>query len=53
MILRALLVLALLWPASVSAQTRGSEPAAALVEQLEHAAASGSSDAILALGVSP
>jgi hypothetical protein len=53
MILRALLVLALLWPAALSAQTRGSDAAATLVEQLEQAAASGSTDAILALGVSP
>jgi hypothetical protein len=53
MILRALLVLALLWPAVSPAQTRSVDPAAALVEQLEQAATAGSPDAVLALGVSP
>jgi hypothetical protein len=53
MILRALLALALLWPAALSAQTRGADPPAALVEQLEQAAAAGNTDAVLALGVSP
>ena len=51
MLLRALLVLAMLWPAAAAGQTRSGDPAAALVEQLEQAAAAGSIDAITALGV--
>ncbi len=63
MVLRALLVLALLGPASAAAQPRSPgaataaagklDPAAALVEQLEAAAATGNAGAILALGVTP
>ena len=62
MVLRALLVLALLGPASAAAQPRSLaprprrrklDPAAALVEQLEAAAATGNAAAILALGVTP
>ncbi len=62
MVLRALLVLALLGPASAAAQPRSlgetaaagkPDPAAALVEQLEAAAATGNTAAILALGVTP
>ena len=53
MVLRALLVIAMLGPASAAAQPRTSDAAAALVEQLEAAAATGKTDAILALGVSP
>jgi hypothetical protein len=51
MLLRALLVLAMLWPAAAAGQTRSGDPAAALVEQLEEAAAAGSVDAVMALGV--
>ena len=53
MVLRALLVLAMLWPVSAAGQTRSGDPAAALVEQLEQAGAAGSIDAIVALGVTP
>ncbi len=53
MVLRALLVLALLWPATAVGQTRSADPAAVLVEQLEQAAAAGSPDAVLALGITP
>ena len=53
MVLRALLVLAMLWPASAAGQTRSGDPAAAFVEQLEQAAATGSVDAVLALGATP
>jgi hypothetical protein len=52
-VLRALLVLAMLWPVSAAGQTRSGDPAAALVEQLEQAGAAGSIDAIVALGVTP
>src|SRR5215212_1555318 len=51
MVLRALLVLALLWPGPASAQTRNGDPSAALVEQLEQAGAAGNTDSMLALGV--
>ena len=40
-------------PASAAAQPRSSDAAAAVVEQLEAAAATGKPDAIMALGVSP
>ena len=63
MVLRALLLLALLGPASSAAQPRtpGAATAAAgksdaaptIVERLEAAAATGNSEAILALGVTP
>jgi hypothetical protein len=53
MVLRALLLIAMLGPASAAAQPRSSDAAAALVEQLEAAAATGKPDAIIALGVSP
>ena len=53
MVLRALFVLAMLWPVAAAGQTRSGDPAAALVEQLEQAAAAGSIDAIMALGVTP
>ena len=53
MVLRALLLIALLGPASAAAQPRSSDAAAAVVEQLEAAAATGKPDAIIALGVSP
>jgi Peptidase family M1 domain len=53
MVLRALLVLALLWPVSAAGQTRSGDPSAVLVEQLEQAGAAGSPDAVLALGVTP
>jgi len=53
MVLRALLLIALLGPASAAAQPRNSDAAAAVVEQLEAAAATGKPDAIIALGVSP
>jgi hypothetical protein len=53
MVLRALLLIAMLGPASAAAQPRSSDAAAAVVEQLEAAAATGKPDAILALGVSP
>jgi hypothetical protein len=53
MVLRALLLIAMLGPAPAAAQPRSSDAAAALVEQLEAAAATGKPDAIIALGVSP
>jgi Peptidase family M1 domain len=53
MVLRALLLIAMLGPASAAAQPRSSDAAAAVVEQLEAAAATGKPDAIVALGVSP
>ena len=53
MVLRALLLIAMLGPASAAAQPRSSDAAAAVVEQLEAAAATGKPDAIIALGVSP
>ena len=53
MVLRALLLIAMLGPASAAAQPRNSDAAAAVVEQLEAAAATGKPDAIIALGVSP
>jgi peptidase M1-like protein len=53
MVLRALLLIALLGPASAAAQPRSSDAAAAVVEQLEAAAATGKPDAIIALGVNP
>jgi hypothetical protein len=53
MVLRALLQIAMLGPAPAAAQPRSSDAAAALVEQLEAAAATGKPDAIIALGVSP
>ena len=53
MVLRALLLIALLGPASAAAQPRSSDAAAAVVEQLEAAAATGKPDGIMALGVSP
>jgi hypothetical protein len=53
MVLRALLVLAMLWPAAAAGQTRSGDPATALLEQLEEAAAAGSIDAVMALGVTP
>jgi hypothetical protein len=53
MVLRALLLIAMLGPASAAAQPRSSDAAAALVEQLEAAAATGKPEAIIALGVSP
>jgi Peptidase family M1 domain len=53
MVLRALLLIAMLGPASAAAQPRSSDAAAALVEQLEAAAAAGKPEAIIALGVSP
>ena len=43
----------MLGPASAAAQPRSSDAAAAVVEQLEAAAATGKPDAIIALGVSP
>src|SRR5687767_13776716 len=48
MTLRALLVLAFLGPAPVAAQSRG-DAGAGVVEQLEAAAATGNTEAILAL----
>jgi hypothetical protein len=53
MVLRALLLIAMLGPASAAAQPRSSDAAAAVVERLEAAAATGKPDAIIALGVSP
>jgi Peptidase family M1 domain len=53
MVLRALLLIAMLGSASAAAQPRTSDAAAALVGQLEAAAATGKIDAIIALGVSP
>jgi hypothetical protein len=53
MVLRALLLIAMLGPAPAAAQPRSSDAAAALVEQLEAAAATGKPEAIIALGVSP
>ncbi len=53
MVLRALLVVALLWPVAATGQTRSGDPSAVLVEQLEQAGAAGSPDAVLALGVTP
>ena len=53
MVLRALLLIAMLGPASAAAQPRSSDAAAAVVEQLEAAAATGKPDAIIALGVGP
>ena len=53
MVLRALLLIALLGPALAAAQPRSSDAAAAVVEQLEAAAATGKPDAIVALGVGP
>ena len=53
MVLRALLVLAMLWPVSAAGQTRSGDPAAAFIEQLEQAAATGSVDAVMALGATP
>jgi hypothetical protein len=43
----------MLWPVTADGQTRSGDPAAALVERLEQAAAAGSTDAITALGVTP
>ena len=53
MVLRALLVVAMLWPVSAAGQTRSGDPAAAFIEQLEQAAATGSVDAVMALGATP
>ena len=53
MVLRALLLIAMLGPALAAAQPRSSDAAAATVEQLEAAAATGKADAIVALGVRP